>query len=281
LEILKFSLTATRAATAALVVFCLVLPVSSALAWSEFGTSDKKDEGADLSEGPEIREPFFEFLLGMAIDDSLGTWTGEELRAHAAAGDRESRFPLDEVVSLRRARPDSAEALKYRGAMVRAVWTLLLTEAQDRPMPYSILGYHPGSLRVGGELVLSELAPTVVDVTYIEDDEQITGQLTEVRIFPLEKGYVVLDADGFLDALLGSGLDDAWTLGFVVGREEGKLVGLGVSLGRKGRQIYGEFDFSQDKVRAHGRAPMAGLSRASRRWLNVDDGNLPAPWVED
>ena len=32
---------------------------------------------------------------------------------------------------------------------VKAVWTLTLTGAQDNPMPYSILGYHPGSLRIG------------------------------------------------------------------------------------------------------------------------------------
>ena len=47
-----------------------------------------------------------------------------------------------------------------------------------------------------------------------------------------------------------------------------------------GNGAAGEFDFTQDKVLAHGRPPMAALSRASRRWLNVELGNLPEPWVE-
>lgn len=277
----NISSLSARAATAALVAICLVLISCRAQAWSEFGTSEKKNQETQDLDGPEIREPFFAFLLGMAANDSLGTWTGEQLRAHIATVGRESRFPLETMVSLQRARPDSSQALKYPGASVAAVWTIVLSGPLDRPMPYSILGYHPGSLRVGGVLVLSELAPSVVNITYVEDDQEISRHLTEVRVFPLEGGFVLLDADGLLDALLGSGLDDAWTLGFVVGREDGKLVGLGVSLGRKGRNIFGEFDFASDQVRAHGRPAMAGLSRASRRWLNVDDGNLPEPWVEE
>ncbi|MEN8007952.1 MAG: hypothetical protein ABFS42_13115 [Candidatus Krumholzibacteriota bacterium] len=267
----------TRAARAALVAFLLLAVVTPCRAWSEFGAEEKAAEPT----GPEIREPFFEFLLGMAESDSLGAWTGQQLRAHAAALGRESRFPLEEVVSLARSRPDSMGERKYMGTRVRAVWTLVLKGSQDRPMPYSILGYHPGSLRIGGVLVLSELAPSDIDVAFMKDDERITRRMTEVRIFPLEKGYVLLDADGFLDAILGSALDDAWTLGFVIGREKGKLIGLGVSLGREGRRIYGEFDFTQDKVMVHGRRPMSALSRASRRWLNVEDGNLPEPWIEN
>lgn len=281
METMKRTTAATRAALAALVaVFVLVvLPsaVPPAGAWSEFNLEEKAEDTL----GPEIREPFFEFLLGMAERDSVGRWTGEELRTHAAASARESRFPLEEVVSLTRARPDSHSVGKYEGATVRAIWTLVLNGRQDRPMPYSILGYHPGSLRIGGVLVLSELGPNDLEITYEKDGERVTRLLTEVRIFALEQGHIVLDADGFLDALLGAALDDAWTLGFVTGREGGKLVGLGVSLGRKGRRIFGEFDFTQDKILVHGRPPMAALSRVSRRWLNVAAGNLPEPWVED
>ncbi len=259
----------------ALVAYLLLVVSLPAGAWSEFGDMEE----AEIMEGPEIREPFFEFLISMAESDSIGLWTGDELRAHAAAAGRESRFPLVDVVSMSRARPDRQAAGKYPGAMVRAVWTIELTGKLDPPMPYSILGYHPGSLRVGGVFVLSEIGPTNLTVRYVENDEQVTCLMTDVRVFPLEKGYVILDADGLLDAMLGSGLDDAWTLGFVTAREEGKLVGLGVSLGKKGRHIFGEFDFSQDKVLANGRLPMAALSRSSRRWLNVESGNLPDPWV--
>lgn len=266
-----------RAASAAFVALLLLVPFQPAYAWSEFGI--KEEEEVDIS-GPEIREPFFEFLLNMAIGDSVGLWTGDDLRARVTESERESRFPVETVVSIRRARPEPEARGKYPGMSVKAVWTLSLTEPQDNPMPYSILGYHPGSLRVAGVLVFSELGPADLTITYEKDDEKIVELMTEVRLFPLEQGFVILDADGWLDALLGAGLDDAWNLGFVIGREEGKLVGLGVSLGRDGRRIFGEFDFTQDKVLAHGRPSMAALSRASRRWLNVESGKLPEPWIE-
>ncbi len=268
---------ATRAASAAFLAFLVLIGSSAAVAWSEFGIEEVE---AVATSGPEIREPFFEFLLHMAADDSVGLWKGHHLRAQVAESGRESRFPLETVVSLQRARPDPGDLGKYPGLPVAAVWTVTLSGVQDKPMPYSILGYHPGSLRIGRVLVFSELGPTEFTIRYEKDDETITEVITEARLFPLEQGFVLLDADGWLDALLGSGLDDAWTLGFVTGREIGKLVGLGVSLGRDGRRIFGEFDFTQDTVRAHGRPPMAALSRASRRWLNVDLGNLPEPWVE-
>ena len=59
----------------------------------------RKKEEIEIS-GPEIREPFFEFLLNMAGGDSLGLWTGEDLRARVADSERESRFPLETVVSM-------------------------------------------------------------------------------------------------------------------------------------------------------------------------------------
>jgi hypothetical protein len=250
-------------------------PLSEAKAWSEFGTVDKKEEPLA---GPEIREPLFELLVRLAEDDSLGRWTGDELRGWVSLSGRESKFPLETITFLERRRPRPGEVGRYPGSRVRAVWRLELTGNQDRPMPYSILGYHPGSLRIGGELVLSELQAQRLDVSYRKDDETVSETLTDVRIFPLETGHVVLDADGFLDALLGKALDDAWTVGFVLGREEGRLMGLGVSLGRKGRHIYGEFDFARDTILPNGRPLASALSRASRRWLDPRDGHLPEPW---
>ncbi len=276
------SSTPGRAASAALICWLACGLVggqpTAALGWSEFGLAE--DPALVRADGPEIQEPFFDFLLGLVAADSTGHWSGRQLRAHATALGRESRFPLDELVSVSRERPDSTAVAGYPGVPVAAVWRITLTGPQDRPMPYSILGYHPGSLRLAGELVLIELAPGDLDLTLRQGDDIVHRTVTGVRVFALAEGYVVLDADGWLDALLGAGLDDAWTLGFVTGREEGRLLGLGVSVGRKGRQIYGEFDFADDEVLAHGRPLVSALSRRSRAWLNTGAGNLPPPWIE-
>jgi len=271
-----------RAAYAALAGLWLLALTAAwpnpAAAWSEFGETEKKEP--EKVDGPEIREPFFDFLLGMAQSDSLGSWSSADLNAHAEALAAASRFPVSEVVSVSRTRPDSLGATRYEGARVQAVWRIVLSAAQDHPMPYSMLGYHPGSLRFAGELVLSEFTATDLSLHFMDEDKTRRETVTEVRIFALERGYILLDADGWLDALLGSALDDAWTLGFVVGREQGRLVGLGVSLGRDGRHIYGEFDFASDEILTHGRPLVNAMSVTSRSWLNVDGGNLPPPWIE-
>jgi len=249
---------------------------NSASAWSEFGLEEKKLD--DSLSGREVNEPFFEFILSMAKADSMGQWTGADLLAHAENLGTRSRFPLAEFVTLRRSAPP---VQNYQGAVVAARWQIRLVSPQDRPMPYSILGYHPGSLQFSQDLALSELAPMDLAVEFLDEGNFRRQEVLDVRIFALEKGQVVLDADGLLDALLGSALDDSWTLGFVVGREEGRLIALGVSLGRKGQRIYGEFDLTADKVLAHGRPLVSALSLATRRWLNVNDGNLPPAWQDD
>lgn len=278
----RFSrLNRPRTAPAVLAGVCLLVWVGgyagAAGAWSEFGLEDSAPE---VSGGGEIREPFFDFLLRLVQADSLGEWSGAQLRAHARNLGRESKFPLHELVSLSRSRPDSVRARRYTDAEVHAVWRIRLMAPQDRAMPYSILGYHPGSLRIARELVLAELAAVNLNLHFKADDRTQSRLLTDVRVFALEQGYVLLDADGWLDTLLGVGLDDAWILGFVTGWQDDNLLGVGVSLGRKGRRIYGEFDFANDEVLVHGRPLIAALSRASRAWLNADDGNLPEPWTE-
>jgi len=259
------------------VLVALSLPKPNpARAWSEFGIEDAKDD--DILSGREVNEPFFDFMLSMAAADSLGHWTGADLLAHAEKLKATSRFPLAEFVSLRRSKP---ETQNYTGAVVAAQWHVSLVGPQDRPMPYSILGYHPGSLLFSQELVLSELAAMDLTLEFVEDGNFRRQKVLDVRIFALEKGHIVLDADGLLDALLGSALDDSWTLGFVVGRDEGRLIALGVSLGRKEQRIYGEFDLAADEVLTHGRPLVSALSLATRTWLNVDDGNLPPAWRDD
>ncbi|MFT5234406.1 MAG: hypothetical protein ACI9UQ_002452 [Candidatus Krumholzibacteriia bacterium] len=263
----------TLVSVAMLCVFLIFASPVHAAGWSEFGTDESKSDGT-LS-GREVNEPFFDFVLHMASVDSVGEWTGEDLRAYADSLGTESRFPLAEFVTLRRVKPDT---LEFSGSAVAGVWGIRLTSAQDRPMPYSIMGYHPGSLRFSQEIELHELAPMDLTLEFKSDGNHQRQDVLDVRIFALSKGHVVLDADGLLDALLGAALDDSWTLGFVVGRDEGRLIAVGVSLGRKDQRIYGEFDLAEDKVLAHGRPVVGALSLATRKWLNVEGGQLPPAW---
>lgn len=249
-------------------------PPARAQVWSEFGARAEQAPAA----GVEIREPFFAFLLAMAESDSLGSWTGQDLCDFAVRCGRPSKLPLADLVQVRRARPEPDQAARWPGVRPVAVWRLRLDADLSVPMPYSILGYHPGSLLVSGGLDFTELWVGQRTVEYRQDKETAAANFDSVRIFALTAGRLVLDADGFVDALLGSALDDSWTLGFVTAREDGNRLGVGVSLGRNGRRIYGEFDFARDKILPGGRPSASALSGYSRHWLDPEKGNLPAPW---
>ncbi len=219
--------------------------------------------------GPDVNEPFFAMVLQWAAEDSLGTWSGNDVLAYADALGRSSKFPLEELVSFSRNRPTKADEGIWPDMKVKAIWDIELVSDLTPPMPYSILGYHPGTLHVSGRIRMAEVHLGSVELT--KEDGSV--KVSDIQLFRLETGILILDVDGWLDALLGKRLDDAAMLGFVSAREDGRLIGLALSIGSKGRPIYGELDFQQDKVLANGRAVASALSAACRSIfiLGMDD----------
>jgi len=246
--------------------------------WEEVAAQRRAAADSVLAGGPEIREPVFAFLTGLACGDSLGHWSGEDLRLFAEQQDISSRFPLGLVTEVVRRRPQEGEPRSWAELPVRAVWELTLTGDLDRAMPYSILGYHPGSLLISRKLLLTEVDGGALTVRGTDG----TFILDKVIMLRLDRGHVILDVDGIVDRLLGKALDDAATVGFVLAREEGRLLGLAVSLGRDGRSIYGEFDFRRDRILPHGRPLASALSAASRRCMLAGYmGPALGAWVDE
>jgi hypothetical protein len=231
-----------------------------------------------LINAAEMREPFFRFALGLIATDSLGVWTRTDLDRYIAASGEPTRLPLARMVNVERRVAVGAERERRAGSVVERVWRIELTEAFTVPMPYSILGYHPGSLLFSHEVILSEWHLGSPDLAFTIDGRErlfTTAGLITVRI---DAGYLVLDADGWLDALLGKALDDAWTVGFAFGRLNGRLVGVGISVNRSGRKIYGEIDFAKDEVMAHGRPPARALNYYCRPWTAPPQGQPDRAW---
>lgn len=267
---------ATRAAIATLVV---ILGLAAA-SLSAAGVPDLPGGSRPGSAAAEASEPLFAFLLSLANGDSLGVWSGRDIVRFADARGRQSKFPLEEIVSVARRRPDADESSRWPQGELDAMWEIVLRGNLDRAMPYSILGYHPGSLRVAGRLVMSELRLGDWSFRVGGQDEARDLQVTDVRALRLDSGSVVLDADAIPDALLGGNLDDAWTLGFVLAYHEDRQVGLAVSVKRDEGAIFGEFDFVQDKIMKSGSLLGSHLSKFCRDWF-TRRGSRPQPtWVE-
>lgn len=254
----------------------VALPGPAGAAWDEFGRRAEPVAAATDT----IVEPFFAFVLARSEADSTGAWDAADVAAFARGRGRASRLPLAKLASLERRRPAPGSEGRFPGARVLAEWLITFDAPLDFPLPYSILGYHPGSLRLSRELVLAELAPVDLNLSWGAKRNREQRSLAQVRVFACERGHLLLDADAVPDRLLGDLLDDSWTVGFVTARDGRARLGLGLMLGRDGRAIYGEFDFARDRIEAHGRPVAGALAATARRWLEPSGGRLPAPWVE-
>ncbi|MEZ4387281.1 MAG: hypothetical protein R3D98_06820 [Candidatus Krumholzibacteriia bacterium] len=219
----------------------------------------------------EVRDPLFGFVFTMVEHDSLGSWTAGDLADFAATWGEESVFPLAEhLVSLTREPLPAGGVLRESGAACRRRWVIhLRPERLEIPMPYSILGYHPGKLSFAGPLVLHEWPLGARSVQVSVEGATRRFLATGLTVFQMSGGWILLDVDAWLDALLGDAADDALMQGFAVAWVDGELVGISNSADRRGRRILGELDFRTGEVAPNGRPLARGLAADARAWTGM------------
>lgn len=242
------------------------------------GRARRDDGGITAAARPEVRDPLFELFIAIAEGDSLGVWEAPALAARVAGSGRLTRLPLARIRCVeRRAVSDSASAVSGGPRPTRR-WRLSLDGDLAFPMPYSILGYHPGTLRLSREIVLSEWRLGAANLRLARDDSARVFPYAGVVCWRLDAGWLVLDADAWVDRLLGSALDDSWTEGLALGRLDGRLVGLALGVNRDLRRLMGEFDFRADKVFPNGRPAARALSGFCRSFVAPPPGQAPRAW---
>jgi len=227
----------------------------------------------------QVVEPVFAWVCTLVEADSLGAWTAADVEAFADGWGRPSDFPLAKLVSFRREALPEADRPRLGGLVCdRRIVIELDAPRLDMPMPYSILGYHPGTLSFGSPVVVDEWRLGRREVTVRDQGGARPGILEGVVIFSIEGGWTILDVDGWLDTLLGETIDDASTLGFGLARGEGRLLAVSTSVGREGRYIFGELDLRTNEVAAHGEPLAKGMAGLVRRWSRTEPGRRDAAW---
>jgi hypothetical protein len=256
-------------------------PVESAAAQVEAensqATEDTGTPAAPVSE-LEVRDPFFQFIIAVLWDDSLGVWSREELQTRMEMTERTSRLPMQDLVSIERRPATGDEVESRRGVKVTRIWILTLEKAMDLPMPYSVFGYHPGSLIISQELRFSEWYLGGPNIHVASDGQVTIHSASKLWVLRLDSGWVILDVDGWLDRLLGKRLDDAWTEGFTVCHIDGELYGLSFGMNRKYNSLYGDFDFRKDEIIGDVRPLSRSLHYYVRPWLAPPEGVESHAW---
>jgi hypothetical protein len=186
----------------------------------------------------DITDPLFATMLGVIDANCFGEVAQSELDSIVNANGG-SKLPY-EVFAVMSREP----ALGGPDSYV----VITLTEPVDRPIPYSLLGYNPGSIRSSGEIHFLHF--DVGERRYLVelDDEEREIVIESAQLFVIVEGFMEMDFDGWLDRILGSKLDDMEVRAFLTFWWEGQRYSLGMGLSNKGRGKTGAFDFVADET---------------------------------
>lgn len=196
---------------------------------------------ARLTLAPDVADPVFALLAALVEDEVYGQLGAATLDSVVRAAEG-TVLPYEKVQWLSRVPASrgwhATVEIRFRGEF-------------EADVPYSILGYHPGSLKADAELVMLEW--DLGHQTFwarSEDDASARRPYVaeDVRLFGVQEGRVDLDVAWFLDRLLRGSLDDVTVTGFAFLRLDGTPYGLAFGYNKKGKGRTGVFDFQADDV---------------------------------
>jgi len=227
------------------------------------------DLPAVLERQPGVNDPVFSILTWLVTSRTYGTITQERLRQEVARIGGKSRLPYESVVSITR------EPVKPGcTALIR----LEFQEPIDLPVPYSILGYHPGSFTASQRCVFREWEIGKIRLSESEQNgdhtETRTIDLEDVHLFASVEGDVKIDIDAWIDALLGGAIDDTDITALMLCRWKGEWYGVAMGYGHDHSGRSGILSLRQDKIlfptpdglRGVGRQMRAHAERLGRTW---------------
>jgi hypothetical protein len=184
----------------------------------------------------DVKDRFFAYMIGLAEADAYGNLTADDFSNALREFAGETRVPFELITSIERRRPE-------RGGPTLVSISFL--EKLKTPVPYSILGYHPGSVVADTTVRLYEYYLPVKSIWVSRD---VNIRLTQVHVFAIYEGYVVVDIDAWVDKLLGGHLDDTWLTVLALFKYEGVWHGLAAGYGPSGEGRSGVFNFQTNEI---------------------------------
>jgi hypothetical protein len=174
---------------AAVIIFCLLAPLP------QLAGGDLPGKEVWLPEA-EVRDRFFSYLIGLVQVDTCGVLDSGDLMEVLGDFKGETSIPFEIIKDISR---DCGDGGGPKEVSIR------FNEELKTPVPYSILGYHPGSVRASSTVRFYEWEIPYKTLRWSRMDPI---DLSRVYVFGIYEGWAVVDIDMWLDALLGGLLDD-------------------------------------------------------------------------
>lgn len=188
----------------------------------------------------DVFDPIFAFVLGVLEQDHYGGVTTAWFDSLATA-EGGSKMPYDAIATMERRPGDDT---------VDAFVRIRMGERTEFPIPYSILGYNPGSIRFSETVDMLHWRVGDRDFEFVldeEDGETVTVNARDAHLFIMSEGTMDFDIDGWLDRMMGGRLDDVSMRGFFVFRDGQDYVGLGFGYNNSDDGRTGAFDFVRNE----------------------------------
>ncbi len=189
--------------------------------------------GREVSLAPsEVKDSFFAYVIGIIRADIDVDMDGEGMREVLTEFKTALDLPFDLVARVWQGVGDTADS--------RALGLEFQGDARI-PIPFSLLGYHPGSIRASRVVRFRELRFTYPDA-------RGTGAEAPVYRLALDAGSLVIDMDTWIDDLLGDYVDDLPVRNLVFFTWRGEWTGLLQGLGYKGQPLRAFFNFRRNRI---------------------------------
>lgn len=246
--------TRARAGLLAFLVFALTVPPA-------FGEEqESRDPRFVAVPRGQVEDRFFAFVLGLIAQDADAGYTLDPLldafpEYHEMPADtpmhRLERFSRDRVgragpqrIALSAAAPDPAavEAKPRAHERPRAAELTLSFDGEfSYPLPFDVLGYHPGDVEVSGSITVLEQAYTTQAITVADGSTETLSPFIALRIV---EGTVFFDFDALVDIFAMGAYDDLEAQVALIFRHDGRWYAVLAGEGHRNRIHEWTFDLA-------------------------------------
>ena len=184
----------------------------------------------------EVKDRFYSYLIGLIQADTCGVLWASDLERVLGDYRGKTSIPFETILDIRRECNPSLDGRQV---------SIAFTEDLKTPVPYSILGYHPGSVTASSIVRFIEWDISAKSLRWSRTDSL---ELSQIYVFGLCEGWAIVDIDLWLDKLLGGLLDDTRIVVMALFKYKGDWHGLAAGYDRSGGGRSGIFNFSENKI---------------------------------
>ena len=184
----------------------------------------------------QVSDRFYSYLIGLVDADVCGVIDDRQLDKVLKDYRGKTAIPFEKITAIRR---ECAA-----GSTVRDV-SIAFRGNLKTPVPYGILGYHPGSVTASTTVDFLEWYNPSQKISL---SKQESIELSQVFVFGVYRGWAVVDIDSWVDKVLGDLLDDTRIVVMVLFKYKGEWHGLAAGYGPSGEGRSGIFNFHTNEI---------------------------------